>query len=111
MTQMVEVELEDGTKKLVNVVDTVDALTKKKMREILNVKTIIKGGEEVHEIEDSASKSFELMEVFCKRALRKSDVNHRDLTEDSKMKIASVLKDDLESMGMAVDKKKPGSSQ
>lgn len=107
MTQVVEVEFEDGTTDLVDVVDTVDALTKKKMMEILNVKTKIKDGEQTHEIEDSASKSLELMDLFCKRALRKSDVSHRELTEDSKTKVAQVLEEDLESMGLAVDKKKP----
>jgi len=111
MTKVVEVELEDGGSELVDVINTVDALTKKKMMEILNVKTKIQDGEQTHEIEDSASKSLELMELFCKRALRNSDVSHRDLTEDSKMKVASVLEEDLESMGMAIDKKKPGSSQ
>jgi len=111
MTEVVEVELENGGSELVDVIDRVDALTKKKMMEILNVKTKIRDGEQTHEIEDSASKSLELMELFCKRALRNSDVSHRDLTEDSKMKVASVLEDDLESMGMAIDKKKPGSSQ
>jgi len=111
MTEVVEVELEDGTTKLVDVIDRVDALTKKKMMEILNVKTKIRDGEQTHEIEDSASKSLELMDLFCKRALRNSDVSHRDLTEDSKIRVASVLEEDLESMGMAVDKKKPGSSQ
>jgi len=111
MTQVVEVELEDGSSDLVDVIDKVDALTKKKMMEILNVKTKIQDGEQTHEIEDSASKSLELMELFCKRALRNSDVSHRDLTEDSKMKVASVLEEDLEDMGMAIDKKKPGSSQ
>jgi len=111
MTKVVEVELEDGGSELVDVIDRVDALTKKKMMEILNVKTKIRDGEQTHEIEDSASKSLELMELFCKRALRNSDVSHRDLTEDSKMKVASVLEEDLESMGMAIDKKKPGSSQ
>jgi len=111
MTEIVEVELEDGGSELVDVIDRVDALTKKKMMEILNVKTKIRDGEQTHEIEDSASKSLELMELFCKRALRNSDVSHRDLTEDSKMKVASVLEEDLESMGMAIDKKKPGSSQ
>lgn len=109
MTEVVEVELEDGRSELVDVVDTIDALTKKKMMEILNVKTRIDSqGEQTHEIEDSASKSLELMDLLCKRALRESDVSHKDLSESSKIEVAQVLQEDLEEMGMKIDKKKPG---
>lgn len=111
MSQVVEIQKKDGTEDLVDIEDTVDALTKKKMMQILDTTTEIRNGETTHKIQDSASKSIELMDLFCKRALRNSDVNAGDLTEDSKVKIANHLQEDLESMGMKIDKKKPGSSQ
>lgn len=105
MSEVIEVELKDGTEDLVDVPEQIDALTKKKMLQMLNVKTRIKNGETEHEIDDSGSKAFEIMDLLVKRALRDSEINHNDLTEDSKMDVARVMQEELEQMGMDVKKK------
>lgn len=110
MSEVIEVEMTDGTEDLVDVPEEIDALTKKKMLQMLDVKTRIKNGETEHEIDDSGSKAFEIMDLLVKRALRDSEINHSDLTEDSKMKVAQVMQDELEQMGMDVKKKRTKSA-
>lgn len=105
MSEVIEIRLNDGTEELVDVPEQIDALTKKKMLQMLNVTTYIEDGEQKHEIEDSGGKAFDIMNLLVKRALKDSKVNPSDLTEDSKMEIAGVMQDELEQMGMTVKKK------
>ena len=106
MSQVIEVETKNGQEELIDIDESVSALTKKKMLEILNTTTKMKNGEVEHEINDSASKSIQIMNLLVDRELKNEDFSANDLTEDSKMKIAQVKQEYLSELGMDVKKKK-----
>jgi len=105
MSQVIEVQTKNGEEELIDIDESVNALTKKKMLEILNATTKMKNGEGEHEINDSASKSIEIMNLLVDRELKNEDFSANDLTEDSKMKIAQVKQEYLSELGMDVKKK------
>jgi len=105
MSEVIEVETKNGEEELIDIDESVNALTKKKMLEILNTTTKMKNGEVEHEINDSASKSIEIMNLLVDRELKNEDFSANDLTEDSKMKIAQVKQEYLSELGMDVKKK------
>lgn len=110
MTELLELELENGETQLVEFPEAIDGQTQRRLRQQIKTKTVIKQGQEPEtHIEDSLNVAIKLRDTLVKRALDRSPDDHGldmdDLAPEGLETIVEFYKDRLENIGLTVKKK------